>query len=146
MRDGYRHKMEGKFISPRHHTTTATDVSWASRRPSKGVTSCIVHRAWGVQTAQLSKKKYTETWRPHSNWHLWEAHQCESNTSSTWYDIRLKKHRRIKARGRRRREPDAWGLRSTEAFDQAVPIAWQPDREPKWLGWRHVQRLDVTRR
>jgi hypothetical protein len=34
---------------------------------------------------------------------MWWAHQCESNTSSTWYDIELKKYQRIKARGRRRR-------------------------------------------
>jgi hypothetical protein len=139
MWDDYRHKMEGKFIATRRHTVAVTGVSWASRHPSKGVTSWTMHRARGVQTAQLPRRKYTETRWSRNNWHMWRAHQCESNTSSTWYDIRLKKHQRIKAR--RRREPDAWGFRSTVASDQAVLIAWQSDREPKWTGWRHVQGL-----
>jgi hypothetical protein len=39
MRDGYRHKMEGKFIVTMCPTVTVTDVSWASRRSSKGVDS-----------------------------------------------------------------------------------------------------------
>jgi hypothetical protein len=37
---------------------------------------------------------------------MWRAHQCESNTSSTWYDIGLKKHRRIKARGKEEEEEE----------------------------------------
>jgi hypothetical protein len=35
---------------------------------------------------------------------MWWAHQCESNTSSTWYDIGLKEHRNIKARGGEKEE------------------------------------------
>jgi hypothetical protein len=132
--------MESKFIAPRHHTVTVTGASWASRCPSKIVALWTVHRAWGVQTAQLFRRKYIETWRLRSNWHMWQTRQCESNTL-TWYDIGLKKHRRIKARGRRRRLPDAWGLRSTEASDQAVPIAWHLGWEPKWPDWRYVQGL-----
>jgi hypothetical protein len=30
---------------------------------------------------------------------MWLTHQCVSITSSTWYDIGLKKHRMIKAGG-----------------------------------------------
>jgi hypothetical protein len=30
---------------------------------------------------------------------MWPTRQCVSNTSSTWYDIGLKKHRMIKAGG-----------------------------------------------
>jgi hypothetical protein len=35
---------------------------------------------------------------------MWWARQCESNTSSTWYGIGLKKHRRIKAGGKEEEE------------------------------------------
>jgi hypothetical protein len=135
--------MGDKFIATRRPTVAVTGASWALRHPFKGVASWTMHHARGVQTTQLPRRKYTETRCPRSYWHLWRACQCESNTSSTWCDIGLKKHRCIKARGRkrRRREPDAWGLRSKEVADQAVPIACQPDREPKWPGWRHVHGL-----
>jgi hypothetical protein len=46
-----------------------------------------------------SQKKVPTDVSPCSNQHLWPACQCVSNTSSTWYDIGLKKHRRIKAGG-----------------------------------------------